>query len=34
MKKFIITLIFILTIQMWVYSQTVSIPDTLQLSEK
>jgi hypothetical protein len=34
MKKFTITLIFILTIQLWGYSQTPSIPDTLQLSPK
>ena len=34
MKKFIITLIFILTVQMWGYSQTVSISDTMQLSPK
>ena len=34
MKKFIITLIFILTVQIWGYSQTPSIPDTLQLSPK
>ena len=34
MKKFTITLIFILTVQMWGYSQTVSIPDTMQLSAK
>jgi len=34
MKKFIITLIFILIVQMWGYSQTVSIPDTIQLSPK
>jgi len=33
MKKFIITLIFILTVQIWGYSQT-AIPDTLQLSAK
>jgi hypothetical protein len=34
MKKFTITLIFILTVQIWGYSQTVSIPDTMQLSAK
>jgi len=34
MKKFIITLIFILIVQMWGYSQTVSISDTMQLSPK
>ena len=34
MKKLIITLIFILTVQMWGYSQTVSISDTMQLSPK
>jgi len=34
MKKFIITLIFILTVQIWGYSQTPSKPDTLQLSPK
>jgi len=34
MKQFIITLIFILTVQIWGYSQTPSIPDTLQLSPK
>ena len=34
MKKFIITLIFILTVQMLGYSQTPPIPDTLQLSAK
>ena len=34
MKKFIITLIFILTVQMWGYSQTVSVSDTMQLSPK
>jgi hypothetical protein len=33
MKKFIITLIFILIVQIWGYSQT-AIPDTLQLSPK